>query len=421
MQQRLLISLESLQKPDTSGVAVTVQVSRSPTFQALSGASAPGPEPRIVPKYLTRSWKCLGSRRLRRGERLRVARQLGYVCLAVVIACVTPQDHGPRDETSVVVDAGGVVSDATPPTDAATNRNDSAVPPEHDASMPALPDAGTSELPDSAVIVDAAPTAHPAAAMLNMQATLARRADTERRGGALVGVPKIGLLLEVAARNEAATFEAEPPTRTNQYCDFWPPLQTGTWPPGTSTPGVNVPLDATDVVFRVDGRLVPASVVGDRVVYRTDVALTAAPEIEMTVHLAQGTIRRSVAIPQLEALTAPTTAPAASQAFIARYQSGQDLRFTWQNALADTATQHFSLTGSDANLWARCNVPYDANELVIPWEEAHEAFLDGPGEDANTLNAVVHGWDDETTTEHGVEVTVGHAHTQTLSLLPPEL
>ena len=57
---------------------VTVQVSRSPTFQALSGASAPGAGPRIVPKYLTRSWedvsrpwKCLGSRRLRRGERLR--------------------------------------------------------------------------------------------------------------------------------------------------------------------------------------------------------------------------------------------------------------------------------------------------------------------------------------------------------------
>ena len=61
----------------TSPRGVTVQVSRSPTFQALSGASAPGAGPRIVPKYLTRSWedvsrpwKCLGSRRLRRGERL---------------------------------------------------------------------------------------------------------------------------------------------------------------------------------------------------------------------------------------------------------------------------------------------------------------------------------------------------------------
>ena len=58
-------------------IDVTVQVSRSPTFQALSGASAPAPGPRIVPKYLTRSWedlsrpwKCLGSRRLCRGERL---------------------------------------------------------------------------------------------------------------------------------------------------------------------------------------------------------------------------------------------------------------------------------------------------------------------------------------------------------------
>ena len=38
-------------------IMVTVQVSRSPTFQALSGASAPGAGPRIVPKYLTRSWE----------------------------------------------------------------------------------------------------------------------------------------------------------------------------------------------------------------------------------------------------------------------------------------------------------------------------------------------------------------------------
>ena len=78
--------ISRLPQKSSARLSVTVQVSRSPTFQALSGASAPGAGPRIVPKYLTRSWedvsrpgsagwKWLGSRRLRRGERLRLSRR----------------------------------------------------------------------------------------------------------------------------------------------------------------------------------------------------------------------------------------------------------------------------------------------------------------------------------------------------------
>lgn len=317
------------------------------------------------------------------------------------LACVDSQDHGMRDDAGVdaFVMMDGMVGD-----DAGEDPDAGGI----DSSI----DSGT----DARVEVDGGGTG-PDALILYVRGSVSHSVQTDLIGGALVPREHTYWGLTVSAVNVPSGHEPVTPTKTVGPCEYWPDTG-GTWPPGSSIAGEAVPLELGDASATMDGRPLVFEESGGNLVARDD--YVAGAEVAVTVRLASGTIRRTFEIDAIPGLTSPPGAPAIGDTFRGDYENGSPLEVRWPVQYAASDRDSVVVSGSDAALWARCNLDHGVGELVFPWADVQADFIGSPGESGNSISVHKFSFGETVSDESGVEVHVSQSRSRGVLLYPPE-